>query len=357
MDLNKIAKKIVLGILGIAFMSGIIFISGKIPSGAPTSGAASVYEVTALPRFDQPKNTVSVIVEPDDHMQKINDAITNAKSSIDLVMYNLDDAHIENLLCDAVRRNVSVRVLLNEKAAFQQSITPAQKASSDYLKSCGASVMFSPTYFTYTHQKTLVIDKSIAIVMTMNFQSKYYATSRDFGIVTSNPNDVSAIESVFESDWNHLKTKPSNGNDLLWSPGAETAMILLIRNAKKTLDVYNEEMYDDKITDELISAAKRGVNVRVTMTYASGEKKPFNKLVQGGVHVKTYSSSSKQLYIHAKMILADRAFAVIGSQNFSFNSLEKNRELGMFVTDPETIGILQTTFANDYNNARVYKTK
>jgi phosphatidylserine/phosphatidylglycerophosphate/cardiolipin synthase-like enzyme len=54
------------------------------------------------------------------------------------------------------------------------------------------------------------------------------------------------------------------------------------------------------------------------------------------------------------MILADNDYAYLGSQNFSFYSLEKNRELGIFITDTSILSQLEKIFNQDYAGARVY---
>jgi len=58
------------------------------------------------------------------------------------------------------------------------------------------------------------------------------------------------------------------------------------------------------------------------------------------------------MYIHAKVLLADaeesEAFAFVGSQNISGNSLDFNRELGLIVFSSDT-GVLFKTFEHDWN--------
>jgi phosphatidylserine/phosphatidylglycerophosphate/cardiolipin synthase-like enzyme len=72
--------------------------------------------------------------------------------------------------------------------------------------------------FTYTHQKTLVVDSSRAVIMTANLTSEYYSTSRDFLVVDTNRADVAAITEVFDADFAHLAVGPGDGVDLVWSP-------------------------------------------------------------------------------------------------------------------------------------------
>jgi phosphatidylserine/phosphatidylglycerophosphate/cardiolipin synthase-like enzyme len=223
-----------------------------------------------------------------------------------------------------------------------------------------------------THEKSLVVDGDRALIMTFNLTSKYYATGRDFGIVDGNTHDVAAMERTFGDDWkgsdgdtnaaadsSNASVGGNNGDtgaDLVWSPGAEPALLALISGAQKSLYIYNEEMADMDVTKALIDAADRGVAVYVDMTGADEWKLDFAELATAGVHVRTYADdASAPLYIHAKMIVADAgntsARAFVGSENFSAVSLGENRELGITISDPTIINSLMKTFVADWHGA------
>jgi phosphatidylserine/phosphatidylglycerophosphate/cardiolipin synthase-like enzyme len=53
--------------------------------------------------------------------------------------------------------------------------------------------------------------------------------------------------------------------------------------------------------------------------------------------------------MHAKIIVADGQRAFVGSENISTASLERNRELGIIVSDQKVLAILQQTFWYDWN--------
>ena len=83
-------------------------------------------------------------------------------------------------------------------------------------------------------------------------------------------------------------------------------------------------------------------------------KQAFQELKAVGVSVRTFAASKKNLYIHAKVIIADEGYAFVGSQNFSYPSLEKNRELGIFLAVPSIVDSLEQTFNSDYSHARKF---
>jgi len=296
----------------------------------------------------------SLITEPTDGITPVLSRIENAKSSIDLVMYALDDTQVEQALGAAEARGVKVRVLLN--GGYYDQKEPANDASYVALQKLNVPVEWTPTSFALTHQKTLVVDGNDALIMTFNLQIKYYATGRDFAVDDTDPNDVAAIEKTFDADWSAPQNEyiAGQGDDLVWSPGSEDETLYLINSATSTLKIYNEEMDDTDVTNALVAAAARGVQVQVDMTYATDWKPAFTQLETGGVDVRTFASSSKIIYIHAKMILADDTRVFIGSENFSDSSLNKNRELGIVLTSPAIIEQLDGVFSGDWAHARPF---
>lgn len=313
---------------------------------APQTLALAQAELAAVPS-DAP---LSLIVEPQDGIAPLLEAISGARTSVDLVIYELQDPAVERALAQAAARGVKVRVLLENLNTFgRHPNDPAYQ----YLASSSVPVKWAPSYFPLTHQKTLIADGKTAYILTFNLQPQYYGGSRDFGVVDSDPIDVAAIEQAFKSDWQGAQEAAASGRDLVWSPGSSAALLALIAEASSTLDVYNEEMADPRITQALEAAAARGVSVRVVMTYATNWKQALNELTQSGVSVRTYASSAA-FYIHAKAIVADDSEAFVGSENFSMQSLDQNRELGILLTRPDIIEELESTFTHDYAAARPY---
>ncbi len=297
--------------------------------------------------------TTSLITEPSDGITPLITAIENASSSVDLVMYQLEDPQIEQALAQGASRGVSVRVLLNGGYYGKKENTD-NDAAYQYFQSHNVAVHWAPSYFALTHQKTLIVDDDRGYIMTLNFTPQYYASSRDFALVDTDTTDVSAIEAAFDDDWNGTQATAPEGDDLVWSPGSEASLIDLIEGATSSLDIYNEEMADPAITQALEAAAARSVTVRVDMTYSSEWKSAFTALTQSGVQVRTYAADAP-LYIHAKLIIADDARVFLGSENFSSASLEKNRELGITLSNRSVISSLETTFQKDWAAATPFQ--
>jgi phosphatidylserine/phosphatidylglycerophosphate/cardiolipin synthase-like enzyme len=262
-------------------------------------------------------------------------------------MYELDDPVVESILAADAARGVRVRVILDKAYAGYRNA-----AAFAYLGAHRVAVRWAPARFDLDHEKAAVIDDTTALVMTMNFTARYYATTRDVVVVDTQPADVAAIETTFDADWGVGGAAPApTGEDLLWSPGSERALVDLIDSARDSVSVENEEMEDPHITDALAGAARRHVKVTVVMTEDSSWSDALDSLAAAGVEVRTYPDTESALYIHAKIVVVDpgrtdeRVF--VGSQNFSAASLLYNRELGIVTARPTIVETLARLVASD----------
>jgi cardiolipin synthase A/B len=315
-------------------------------TGAPTSGTSPA-TASSSPTPSSP--SWSLVTEPNDGMQPIYSLISSAQDTLDMTMYELADSSTVSLLEADARRGVRVRVLLDQDYSGRSINEP----DFSELASNGVQVRWAPAS-TIFHQKTITIDDRTSAIMTLNLTSEYYSTTRDFAVITTDQPDVTAIEQVFGEDWANSAAPATGpaGQNLVWSPGGESAMASLIDSAQHSLLVENEEMDDPDITNALASAAQRGVDVDVVMTDSSSWADAFDDLTSAGVHVSTYSPDAS-VYIHAKVVVADDTTMFLGSQNFSVSSLDYNRELGIITTDASLVGPVYQTVASDFAGATV----
>jgi hypothetical protein len=298
-------------------------------------------------------SSLSLVILPDQGENAIYNFVNSATSSINVTIYELKDTTLENDLVAREKAGVTVRVILDQA---QQSY---DQAAYNTLTAGGVGVVWSSTAFTYTHQKTITVDGDESYISTGNFDTTYYATSRDYGVLDTFAADVSAITAVFNADYAHTSITPSDGTDLVWSPtDSQTQLAALINGATKSLDVEQEEFSDTTLVNDLVSAAKRGVAVRVVLEDPSSYSSEVSEVESAGGQVTGYSSSTG-FYIHAKTVIADygtsSAKAFLGSENFSANSLNDNRELGLITADAGVVSGLESTFNGDFSGANAGK--
>ncbi|HWC22866.1 MAG TPA: phospholipase D-like domain-containing protein [Flexivirga sp.] len=292
----------------------------------------------------------SLVTLPDQGESAIYNFVNTATKSIDVTIYELRDTTLVDDLVAKQKAGVNVRVIFDSQHSSIDG--PAYSA----LQAAGAGVTYSSSAYVYTHQKTITVDGTESYISTGNFDTKYYSTSRDYGVFDTNQSDVSAIETVFNADYAKQPITPSDGADLVWSPtDSQTRILALINGAQHSLDVQEEEFGDPTLVNAVVADAKRGVAVRVV---AENENNSYttelNEVTAAGGQVKTYTSSAGY-YIHAKAIVADygtsSAKVFAGSENFSDNSLNHNRELGLIVSDSGIVNGIEQAFDKDFGSS------
>jgi hypothetical protein len=293
--------------------------------------------------------TYTLVTEPSQGLTPIYNIITSAKKTIDMTMYELTDTQAEQLLAQAAAAGVTVRVILDQNLEKSNN-----QAAYTYLSQNRVQVHWANPTYAATHQKTITADDSTTAIMTLNLTSQYYSTSRDFAVIENDPNDISAIEQVFNADFQNQAVTPPDGAGLVWSPAnSQTALLNLINSARESLLIENEEMSDTNIVNALVSAASRGVLVQIAMTNDDREyASEFDRLAAAGAEIATYAETAS-LYIHAKVILADYgnpdAQVFVGSENFSNASLTENRELGLIISNAAIMASIETTLTSDFS--------
>ncbi|MEK2472506.1 MULTISPECIES: phospholipase D-like domain-containing protein [Streptomyces] len=311
------------------------------------SAGALAAAVAVVPATAHATSPFSLVILPDQKEGAIYDFVNSAKKSIDVTIYELRDATLVNALVKKEKAGVKVRVV------FDSQHSAIDGAAYKALSAAGAGVTYSSSSYVYTHQKTITVDGAKSYISTGNFDTKYYATSRDYGVFDTNKADVAAIEKVFDADYAKTSVTPSDGTDLVWSPtDSQSHLLALIKGAKRSLDVQQEEFGDTTLVNAVVADAKRGVKVRVVAENQSAKySKQLKKVTAAGGKVTTYTSSTGY-YIHAKVIVTDygtsSAKVFAGSENFSSNSLNHNRELGLIVSDSAVISGIEKAFNADF---------
>jgi phosphatidylserine/phosphatidylglycerophosphate/cardiolipin synthase-like enzyme len=324
--------------------------------GLAANGATGTYYTTAAPLYT---------------------FINSAKKTIDMTMYEMQDTTFTADLVAQCAAGVKVRVIFS--ASVASSSSTAYNALNTAGSNCAAED--SNTAFTNTHQKTITIDSGTSTaqtaIMSLNLQSQYYSTTRDFAMIENDPVDIAAIEATFAQDWaagtpynstqgpSDFSYQPGAGDDLIWSPTtAQTDMLALITNAKSTILLENEEMSASNIVSALETACQNGVTVHIAMVNSSTSppystySANFKALEAAGCGVRTYPDTTNGIYIHAKAVIADYGLSTqkvyMGSINYSTASMTQNRELGMYISDAPSITTLYSVLSTDYAGATTF---
>jgi cardiolipin synthase A/B len=296
----------------------------------------------------------SLIVLPDDSARPILDAIRGAVKSIRVKMFVFSDPELLKGVIAAHKRGVKVQIMLNPA---RRDGKEENQQSRKALRKAGVEVMDSNPVFDLTHEKSMVIDDKTAFVKSLNWDTKNLTETRDYAVVTGNSQEVKEIIECFEADWERQPFEGAQNSHLIWCKGNGRERIAhFIDEAKHSLWLQNERYQDPIIIEHLVRANRRGVKVHVMAR--PPHKLKAEKLIEGvgglrimeDVGVKIHKL--KHLKLHAKMLLADGARAIVGSINLTPGSFDSRRELAIEVHEDEVVDRLHDIVHQDWENSR-----
>jgi phosphatidylserine/phosphatidylglycerophosphate/cardiolipin synthase-like enzyme len=322
-------------------------------SSAPVTPDGAV-DAASTADASAPTSQVSIIVEPNGNKaSELTAAITGATQSVYVTMYELDSSPILAALLARKQAGVDVQVILDGSTTTRSFNMPAYTQLND----AGIAVVWSSSAFTYTHEKTVIIDGAAAWIMTMNLTTSSPSANREYLAIDTDPADIAEATAIFQADHAMQSITPSGA--LVVAPvNARPDLVALIASATTTLDVEGEEFsdtYSTGIVNAVASAAARGVAVRVVIANGGIDATSVNRVKAQGAHVArtgptSGDGTSTNPYIHAKAIVADGTRAYVGSENFTAGSLGYNRELGVIFDAPAEVAKVAAAIDTDFRN-------
>ena len=295
----------------------------------------------------------SLIVLPDDSAKPILDAIDGAKKSLRVKMFLFSDPSLLNAVIAARQRGLKVRIMLNPARRDGES---ENRESRKQLEAGGVEVIDTNPKYDVTHEKSMVVDDRTAFIKSLNWETKNLTETRDYAIVTSHAHEVDEIIECFEADWARKHFEGDQNSHLIWCCGNGRERIAqFIDDAKEFVLLQNERYQDAVIIERLVRAARRGVKVHVMARPPHKLKK--EKLVESVGGMRTMEDVGikihklKHLKLHAKMLLADHARAIVGSINLAPGSFDTRRELAIEVRDDDVVERLAQIAHHDWEHS------
>lgn len=141
------------------------------------------------------------------------------------------------------------------------------------------------------------------------------------------------------------------------STRARVLMQLLLASARKSVSITTPYFLPDKsLMRELCGAVERGVRVRVLvpgrksdhLLTRSTSRGGYGPLLKAGAEVYEYQPSM----IHAKVLIVDELWAVVGSTNFDNRSFGINDEVNLAMRDAGVAQRLESDMAADLRESR-----
>jgi phosphatidylserine/phosphatidylglycerophosphate/cardiolipin synthase-like enzyme len=305
----------------------------------PDAGSAAL--VPACSELDPRTVPLEIAIQPDEGEAPFVNALATARKSIRVMVYQMGYGGVMDALTSKAQAGVDVRVILD-----LAQIDVNQKYH-DALTAAGAKVEWSDDAFTYMHAKLLIIDETLAVISTGNYLESYVLKERNFAVTDRDPWDLHNLVDLFDKDFLH-QTPTLDCTRMLISPvNARQRISSLIDTATVSLDIESMQFADKEIRAKVAARKEAGIEVRVLLANPSW----IDANADGAAFLKSYGIPVRHLSkpsVHAKAIIADGARAYVGSENLSYTSLTKNREVGVVALDAPVVDAMQQTFESDW---------
>ncbi len=342
-------------------------------------------------------NKVSLLIDGPETMAAMMKAIRAATDHINLETYIFDQDEVglefAELLKAKQHEGVQVNVIYDSVGTLG---TPAE--FFDAMRDAGIRLTeFNPVnplkrfgkwrLNNRDHRKILIVDGKIAFTGGINISKEYSSASlsssreqsadsgwRDTHIQVEGP-AVAVLQELFFDTWkrqngetlsdrNYFPYLPEAGSELLrvisTHPDGDytvfKAYALAMQQAQRTIHLTIAYFVPDQQTiDNLTSAAKRGVTVRIIfpsmtdhgLVFHAG-RSFYQELLEAGVHVYELQES----VLHAKTAVIDSMWSTVGSANLDMRSFLHNTEVNVVVLSERFGQIMEAAFEEDVRNSR-----
>ena len=315
-------------------------------------------------------NLVKLFPNGGEFFSALFSSLRSAKQAISLEFYIIRDdptgKELASILVDAVRRGVKVSVLYDYIGCFD---TPASFFRN--LQHAGVDCLpFNPPPFKRglawfdkrDHRKIAVIDGTRAFAGGLNVGSEYagYGESRqrwrDVGISVSGAAAVE-LQRLFCETWQTEAGTAANSFCIAAKGGSakkgdatvhivsggphhnrshiHNAFRMAIGRARRCITVANPYFIPGpRVIRSLLRAARKGVRVRLILPAVNDvplvglvSRSYYASLLKGGIEVFEREGT----VLHAKVMLIDSCWSIIGSANMDHRSFHRNYEVNLIV--------------------------
>lgn len=273
-----------------------------------------------------------LLVQPDDGVGPLLEAIEGATASIDLYIFRLDYPSVEKALADAVVRGVVVRTLI---AHLNGSGDEALRKLESRLLGLGATVSRTDEDLLRYHGKMMIVDQRTLYVLGYNFNRKDIDKSRSLGVATSSNDLVQEALTLFQADFDRKTYTPGLDTFVVSPLNSRVVLLRLIESAERQLLIYDSRLTDNLMQRAIERRALAGVEVRV-----------IGRVEKVLRQVQVEKCPGDRLHVRAMAVDGERAF--VGSQSLRRAELERRREIGVIIDDQPTVRRIVETFESDW---------
>lgn len=275
-----------------------------------------------------------LIIQPDDGLTPLLQAVKRARKTIDIVVFRFDRAELEKAIAAAVQRGVVVRALIaHTNRGGERNLRKLEMR----LLEAGVTVARTADDLTRYHGKMMIVDDTL-YVLGFNYTRLDIERSRSFGIVTRDKRMVKEACALFNADSTRQPYAPGYDRFVVSPESSRELLTSFIRKARRELVIYNAKVSDRLVLRALQERLKAGVKIRII-----GKA---DKRLEG---VET--RKLEDLRLHVRALVRDGRAAFVGSQSLRKIELDNRREVGVIVVDSRMARKIQAVFESDWSES------
>lgn len=294
-----------------------------------------------------------------DICKEILSNINNAKESINMAIYGYSSTPvIEKALKNAISRGVKIRVIY-DLDAHGENIYPDTSAFMKNFVQIMSDKDSAEAGHTM-HNKFYIFDNKTIITGSANLSHTDMSGFNSNSIIVIHSPEIAKFytdefnqmfEGKFHNDKNSIPDKKFGNISVFFSPqdkGITNCILPLIRNAKSYIYIPSFVITEKRITNELIKAKQRGVDVKIIADALNSSTKhsKSKELRAAGILVKAENYAGK---MHSKSIIVDDKYVILGSMNFSNSGENRNDENLIMLEDSDTAKFYKEFFIYQWN--------
>jgi len=266
-----------------------------------------------------------------------------SQEKVYLEVYIFTEKRIFEALKRAKNRWVDIQVILEKNPYMAPKLN--NKRFSELIKSWISVKWSNPKNYSLNHAKFFIVDNEV-IISTGNMSYSTFSRNRDFFLFIQDKDILQNILEIFKNDFEGIIYSPYQEN-LVLSPNYSRAKIKkMFLSAEKSIYMYFQYLKDDELEEVLKRRVKENIDIQIIVDddFYKKEIEKVKMLEKIWIKIKKYSGTN----MHAKAILVDKKSLFIGSVNFSHYSFDKNREIGVILSNEEIIKKFLRVFELDF---------
>lgn len=279
--------------------------------------------------------------------------IDNSNASIDIALYGWTDIpKVRTSLENAMKRGVNIRVIYDTKTTSGNYYPDTEIFVKRFAQRRSDKIEGNNTLTnSLMHNKFAIFDNQKVFTGSMNFSHTGFSGFNQNSIIIVNSKAAAEIytkefNQMFGGKFHTLKEKTPNkiltlsdGSRIIigFSPQDKVInekLVPLVNSAKHSIYMPAFLITHKGLTNALINANKRGVDVKIILdaTSTTTRHSTMYLLRQSGIPVKVENFAGK---MHSKVVIIDDKYVVTGSTNFSNSGENKNDENMIIIENPK----------------------